>query len=109
LRDSELGGPVDAREQVVLSLGGLHLGNIDMEDADGVALEVVAFGLVALAIGQSSDTVRLQPPVQPPRVSGAGWMAAGPRGMRPAAAAFSALDGIARRGYSGPVLRFFPV
>ncbi len=59
LGDSELGRPVDADEEVKPALGGLHLGNVDVEEADGIALELLALGFVALDIRQARDAMTL--------------------------------------------------
>jgi len=53
LRDRELARAVDADEQVELAFGGLHLGDIHVEEADGVALEALPLGLVAFDIWQA--------------------------------------------------------
>ncbi len=53
MSDGELGRPVDADEQVELAFGGLHLSNIDVEEAYGVALELLALGLVTFHVRQS--------------------------------------------------------
>ena len=50
LSDGELGRPVDADEQVKLALGGLHLGNVDVKETDGVAIELLPLRLVAFDI-----------------------------------------------------------
>ena len=50
LGDGELARAVDADEQIELAFGSLHLGNIDVEEANGVALEALALWLVALDI-----------------------------------------------------------
>ena len=42
LRDREFAGAVDADEQVEFAFGGLHLGDIDVEEADRIALEALA-------------------------------------------------------------------
>jgi len=64
LGDRELGCPVDAHEEVELSLDGLHLGNVDVEEPDGVALELLALGLVAFDIRLARDAVTLQAAMQ---------------------------------------------
>ncbi len=38
LDEGELRGPVDGDQEIELPLGGLHLCDIDMEEADGYAL-----------------------------------------------------------------------
>ena len=64
LRDGELGCAVDADEQVEPALGGLHLSDVDVEEADGVALELLPLRLVAFDIRQARDAVPLQASVQ---------------------------------------------
>jgi hypothetical protein len=64
LSDGELGRPVDSHKEKELSLGGLHLGNVDVEEAYGVALELLPLGLVALDIRQPRDAMSLQAAVQ---------------------------------------------
>lgn len=64
LGDSELGRPVDSHKEKELSFGGLHLGNVDVEEADGVPLELLPPGLVTLHIRQTRDAVPLQAPMQ---------------------------------------------
>lgn len=50
--DGEHGRPVESHEEKELALGSLHLGNVDVEEADGVALELLPPGLVAFHIRQ---------------------------------------------------------
>jgi len=64
LSDGELGRPVDADEQVELSFCGLHLGDVDVEEPDGVALELLPLGLVTLDIRQPRDAMALKAAVQ---------------------------------------------
>ena len=64
LRDRELARAVDADEQVELALGGLHLGDVRVEETDGVALETLALRLVTLDVQQAGDTVPLEASVQ---------------------------------------------
>jgi hypothetical protein len=40
-------GSVDCHKEMELALGGLHLGNFDVEEADGITLEPLALRLVA--------------------------------------------------------------
>jgi hypothetical protein len=56
--------PVDADEEVELSFGGLHLGDVDVKEPDGVALELLPLGLVALDIRQPRDAMALQAAMQ---------------------------------------------
>lgn len=64
LGDREHARAVDADEQVELALGGLHLGDTDVEEADLIALEALAPGLVALDIRQTGYAVPLEASVQ---------------------------------------------
>jgi hypothetical protein len=64
LGDGELGGPVNADEQVELALGGLHFGNVDVKVPDRVAPELLPLGLVPLDIRKTGDAVTLQAPMQ---------------------------------------------
>lgn len=51
LGDSELAGAVDADEQIQLAFGSLHLGNIDVKEADRIAFEALTFWLVSFDVG----------------------------------------------------------
>ena len=64
LGEGELGCPVHGDEQVELALVGPDLGNIDVEVADGIALERLFGGLVAGDLGQAADAVALQTAVK---------------------------------------------
>jgi len=64
LSDGELGCPVYAHKEKELALGGLHLSYVDVEEAYGVTLELLALGLVPFDIWQARDAVPLQAPVQ---------------------------------------------
>jgi hypothetical protein len=44
---------VNADEEIELALGGLHLGDVDMEKADAVSLELLPFRLVAIHVWQA--------------------------------------------------------
>lgn len=56
---------VARRECVVqLAFGGAHFGDVDMEVADGVCLELLLRFLVPRHFGQSADAVALQTAVQ---------------------------------------------
>jgi hypothetical protein len=64
LGDRELAGAVDANEQVQLALGGLHLGDIDVVEADRVALEALPLRLIALDVLQTGYAMSLKAAVQ---------------------------------------------
>src|SRR5258708_6886570 len=61
---SELRGPVDGHEEVELALGRSHFRQIDMEEADRIAVELLPPGLVAFHLGQPVDAM---PPRQRPQ------------------------------------------
>ena len=64
LGDGELGRPVDTHEEKELSLGGLHLSDVDMKEPNQIALELLALGFVSLDTGKTRDAVPLQAPMQ---------------------------------------------
>jgi len=49
----ELACSVNADEEIELALGGLHLGDVDVEKADRVALELLPFRLVTGHVRQA--------------------------------------------------------
>ena len=64
LSHSELASAINADEQVKLTFGGLHLGDINVKKACGVAFELLPLGLVALDIWQTRDAMPLQTAMQ---------------------------------------------
>ena len=52
LDEGKLRGTVDSHEKMELALLGPDLGDVDVEEADGVGLEALADGLVAAGLGQ---------------------------------------------------------
>lgn len=60
LHEGELARPIDGHEQVELALGGLNLGEVDMEEADRVGLGPFLRLLVALDLRQAADVVPLK-------------------------------------------------
>ena len=64
LRDGELAGTVGADEQVELAFRGLHLSDIDVEEADRVALEALPLLFVAFDVRQAGDAVPLEATMQ---------------------------------------------
>ena len=54
----------DADEQVKLTFSSLHLGDVDVKEADRVALELRPLRLVALDMRQARDAVALKVPMQ---------------------------------------------
>ena len=61
---SELRGSVNGHKQIELAFGCLHLGNVDVEIADGVALELFLDRLVAPNLWQPRDAMTLQTSMQ---------------------------------------------
>lgn len=62
--EGELGSPIDGHEQVELAFGCAHLGNVNVEVADRIALEPFVARFVAFGLRQPTDAVALQTPVQ---------------------------------------------
>ncbi len=62
--EGEFGSSVDRNEKTQFALGGLDLGNVDMEEANGIAFELASFWLVALDLRQPADAVTLQTALQ---------------------------------------------
>jgi hypothetical protein len=61
---SELGRAVDGHEEVQLAGLSPDLRNVDVEEADRVALEPGALRLVPVRLGQPADAVALEAAVQ---------------------------------------------
>ncbi len=55
----ELARAVNADKEIELALGGLHVGDVDVEEADRVGLELLPLRLVTLDIRQTRDAVPL--------------------------------------------------
>ena len=62
--EDELAGAVDSHIQVQLAFGSPHFGDVDVEVANGVCLELLLRFLVSRHFGQSADPVALQTAVQ---------------------------------------------
>ena len=60
----ELRGPVDGDEQIELAFLRPHLGDVDVNVADGISLEAGPLGLVAVNVRQTADLMALKQPVQ---------------------------------------------
>ena len=56
--------PINGDEEMELALGGLHLGDVDVEEADRIAFELPPRGDVARDVWQARDVVALQAAVQ---------------------------------------------
>ena len=64
LNEGELRRAVDGDEEVELSLGGLHFGDVDVEEADGIGFEPLLRRLVAFDVDKPPDSVPLQAAMQ---------------------------------------------
>ena len=64
LDEGELRGAIDPDEEVELAFLGTDLGDVDVEVADRVRLELLLGRLVADHVGQSADVVALQTAVK---------------------------------------------
>lgn len=64
LDEGELAGPIDGDEHVELALRGLYLGDVGVEEADRVALELRFDWLLAFDLRQAADPVTLQATMQ---------------------------------------------
>jgi hypothetical protein len=60
LDEGELGRAVDRDKQIEPALLGADLGDVDMEVADRIALELALLGLVAVDLRQPADLVPLK-------------------------------------------------
>jgi hypothetical protein len=71
LDERELGRAVDGHEEVKLTLLGTNLGDVDVEEAERIGLELPLGGLLALNAGQPGYAMPLQAAVQ--RGAGETW------------------------------------
>lgn len=60
----ELAGPIDGHEEIELAFSRLHLGDVDVDVADRVALELLLGWLVAFDVRQTRNAVALQATMQ---------------------------------------------
>ena len=60
----ELRSSVDGHEEVELALSGPHLGQVDVEEADRIAVELLPPGLVTFHLGQTADAMAFETTVQ---------------------------------------------
>ncbi len=60
----ELARAVNADKEIELALGGLHLGDVNVKEADREALELLALRLVAADVWQARDAMPLQAAVK---------------------------------------------
>jgi hypothetical protein len=64
LDKGEFAGPVDVDEHAEPALGGTHFGEVDVEEAGRVALELGLRGALAFDLRQAADAVTLQAAMQ---------------------------------------------
>ena len=64
LHIGELGRPVDGNEEAQLTLGSLHLGDIDVEITDRVGLELLLGRLAGTHLRQLRNAVALKASMQ---------------------------------------------
>lgn len=62
--ECEFGRSINRHKQIELTLGGLHLRNVDVEIADRIAFELLLRQLVAFHIWQARNAVALQASMQ---------------------------------------------
>ncbi len=60
LNKRELRRPIDGNEETEPALGSLHFGDIDMEEADRIGLELLLGDLLTPGIGKASDAIALR-------------------------------------------------
>lgn len=87
MRNGELGCSVYTHEEKELSLTRLHLRNVNVEEADQIALELLQLGFVALYVWQTRDGMSLRGTGAVRIGSDEGQMAARHKSSRPMAAA----------------------
>ena len=68
LDEGELRSPVDGDEQIELTLCGPDLGDVDVEVADRIDLELALVGSLPFHLGSLRDAVTLQAAMQRERV-----------------------------------------
>jgi len=64
LDEGEFACAINGYEEVEPALRRLHLGNVYVEEADGVGFELLLRGQIAIHIGKSADAAPLQAPMQ---------------------------------------------
>ena len=64
LNEGEFRRSVDGNEEVELAFRSSHLGEVDMEVADRIGLELALGRLVAFDVGKPRDAVTLQTTMQ---------------------------------------------
>ncbi len=64
LDEGKLGRPVDGHQQIEPPLGRLHFGDVDMEEADRIGLELLPGALLTVDVRQPANAMALKAPVQ---------------------------------------------
>jgi hypothetical protein len=62
--DGELRGPVDGHEQIEFALGRSYLSQVDMKEADRIAVELLPSGPVPFDVWQAADAMPFEAAVQ---------------------------------------------
>ena len=71
----ELAGSVNRHKEIQLAFSGLHFGDIDVKEANGIMLELLTFWLVAIHIRQARYFMSLKTAMQGrTRQMGNGWL-----------------------------------
>ena len=55
---------INGNEEIPPAFRRLHLGNVNVQEADGAGFELLLRGQIALEIGKSADPMPLQAPMQ---------------------------------------------
>lgn len=64
LDEGEFARAINGHEEIEPALRRLHLGDVDMEETDGIALELLFRRQIAVQIGKTADPMPLQAPMQ---------------------------------------------
>ena len=64
LGEGELGRPINGDEKIEPTFPGPHLGDVDVKEADRIALELGPVWLVTIGVGQPGDAVALKAAMQ---------------------------------------------
>lgn len=62
--DGEFARAINGHEEIEPALRRLHLGDVDMEETDGIALELLLRKQIAVYIGKTAAPMPLQAPMQ---------------------------------------------
>lgn len=73
LDEGKLRCPIDGDQEIELALGGLHLGDVNVKEADRIELELLLCDLLSSGIRQASNAMALKAAMQGRPASGAEW------------------------------------